>query len=55
MRRVKPPARFGGDRLAPACDSPEHGANTHEVLLELGYGIEDIASMIADKVARPAD
>jgi crotonobetainyl-CoA:carnitine CoA-transferase CaiB-like acyl-CoA transferase len=55
MRRVKPPARFGGERLAPASDSPAHGANTHEVLRELGYSIDDIASMIADKVARPAD
>lgn len=55
MRRVKPPARFGGRRLAPASDSPDHGANTTEVLGELGYSASEIASMIADKVARPAD
>jgi crotonobetainyl-CoA:carnitine CoA-transferase CaiB-like acyl-CoA transferase len=55
LRRVKPPARFGGERLAPACDSPEHGANTHEVLTELGYSADDIAAMFTDKIARPAD
>jgi crotonobetainyl-CoA:carnitine CoA-transferase CaiB-like acyl-CoA transferase len=55
LRRVKPPARFGGERLAPACDSPDHGENTTEVLTELGYSVDDIASMIADNVARPAD
>jgi crotonobetainyl-CoA:carnitine CoA-transferase CaiB-like acyl-CoA transferase len=55
MRRVKPPARFGGERLAPACDSPEHGANTHEILHELGYSTDDVATMIEDKVARSAD
>ncbi len=55
MRRVKPPARFGGQRLAPASDSPEHGANTDEVLRELGYSANEIASMIADNIARHAD
>jgi crotonobetainyl-CoA:carnitine CoA-transferase CaiB-like acyl-CoA transferase len=55
LRRVKPPARFGGERLAPACDSPDHGENTVEVLGELGYSAEEIASMIADTIARPAD
>ncbi len=55
MRRVKPPARFDGQRLAPASDSPEHGANTTEVLRELGYSAKEIDSMIADNVARPAD
>lgn len=55
MRRVKPPARFGGARLAPASDSPEHGGNTTEVLRELGYSGDEIASMIADGVARPED
>jgi crotonobetainyl-CoA:carnitine CoA-transferase CaiB-like acyl-CoA transferase len=55
MRRVKPPARFGGDRLAPATASPEHGGNTSEILRELGYSTDDIASMITDKVARFAD
>jgi crotonobetainyl-CoA:carnitine CoA-transferase CaiB-like acyl-CoA transferase len=55
LRRVKPPARFGGERLAPASDSTDHGENTNEVLLELGYSADEIASMIADKVASPAD
>ena len=55
MRRVKPPARFGGERLAPASDSPAHGEHTTEVLTELGYSADEIASMIADNVARNAD
>lgn len=55
MRRVKPPARFGGDRLPPASDSPAHGEHTTEVLSELGYGTDAIASLIEAKVARRLD
>lgn len=55
MRRIKPPARFGGQRLAPASHSPQHGAHTTEVLSELGYSAAEIAAMIADNVARNAD
>lgn len=55
MRRVKPPARFGGERLAPASDSPAHGEHTTEVLTELGYSADVVASMIDSKIARPAD
>jgi crotonobetainyl-CoA:carnitine CoA-transferase CaiB-like acyl-CoA transferase len=55
MRRVKPPARFGGDRLAPACDSPAHGEHTVEVLTELGYGTDAISALIESKVAAPVD
>ncbi|MEM7080778.1 MAG: CoA transferase [Pseudomonadota bacterium] len=36
MRRVKPPAQFGGERLTPASDSPSHGEHTASVLAGLG-------------------
>ena len=52
MRRVKPPARFGGDRLQPAADAPAHGANTAEILAELGRSQEQIDAMLASDVAR---
>ena len=52
MRRVKPPARFGGDRLQPASDAPAHGANTTEILAELGRSQEQIDAMLAADVAR---
>ena len=45
MRRVKPPARFGGDRLAPASDAPGHGQHTTEVLSELGRSADEIAAL----------
>lgn len=36
LRRVKPPAQFGGERLAPAAHSPSHGEHTSQVLADLG-------------------
>jgi len=39
MRVVKLPARFGGERLAPARPSPDHGQHTDEVLKE--FGVDD--------------
>ena len=45
MRRVKPPAKFGGDRLAPAAGAPGHGEHTAEVLTELGRSADDIATL----------
>ncbi len=47
MRRVKPPARFGGDRLAPASDAPGHGQHSAEILAELGRSADDIAALAA--------
>ncbi len=45
MRRVKPPAQFGGERLEPASNSPAHGEHTLDVLRELGRSEADIAVM----------
>jgi len=55
MRRVKPPARFGGDRLAPAADGPAHGQHTVEILAELGRTQTDIVALIATGAAMPND
>lgn len=55
MRRVKPPARFGGARLAPASDSPAYGEHTVPVLNELGYDTATIDGMLASGIARVVD
>jgi len=55
MRRVKPPARFGGDRLPPAADGPAHGEHTVEILAELGRTQTDIDALIAAGAAKPND
>ena len=51
IRRVKPPARFGGQRLQPAAHAAAHGEHTHEILTELGYTETDIAALVAEKRA----
>ena len=55
MRRVMPPARFGGNRLDPASDAPAHGEHTAEILAELGRSESDIADLAAGAIAKPAD
>lgn len=45
MRRVKPPARFTGERLDPAIDAPGHGEHTAEILESLGRSAADIAAL----------
>ncbi|MFK8025426.1 MAG: CaiB/BaiF CoA transferase family protein [Ilumatobacter sp.] len=54
MRRVKPPARFEGDRLDPASHSPAHGEHTVEVLRELGHSDDEIRAFIDRGIARSA-
>ena len=39
------PADFQGTPWKPAAMSPEFGQHTEEILLELGYGWEDIAAL----------
>jgi len=51
IRRVKPPARFAGQRLQPAAHAAAHGEHTHEILTELGYTETDIAALVAEKRA----
>lgn len=53
MVRIKPPARFGGDRLEPSADCPAHGQHTTEVLRELGRSEEQIADLAQRGVALP--
>jgi crotonobetainyl-CoA:carnitine CoA-transferase CaiB-like acyl-CoA transferase len=55
MRRVMPPARFGGRRLDPASDAPAHGEHTAEILAELGRSESDIATLATESIARGAD
>ncbi len=52
MRRVKLPAQFEGERLAPAAASPAHGEHTQDVLSELGRSAESIEALIERGVAR---
>jgi len=53
MVRIKPPARFGGERLMPASDSPAHGEHTTAILTELGHDDEAIAALIEQGIVQP--
>ncbi|MEM7093142.1 MAG: CoA transferase [Actinomycetota bacterium] len=52
MRRVKPPARYGGERLEPAHHGPAHGEHTAEILAELGRTDDQISAMLEADTAR---
>ncbi len=52
MRRIKPPAKFAGERNEPATHAAAHGEHTQEILSELGYGSEQISQMLDDGTAR---
>ncbi|MEM7099693.1 MAG: CoA transferase [Pseudomonadota bacterium] len=45
MRRIKPPAQFGGTRLTPASNPPAHGEHTEAVLKRLGRSDAEIEQL----------
>ncbi len=55
MRRVRPPAQFGGDRLPASSDSPDHGQHTREVLAQIGLSDDEISALIDQGLAREQD
>jgi crotonobetainyl-CoA:carnitine CoA-transferase CaiB-like acyl-CoA transferase len=55
MRRVKPPARFGGERLAPASAAPAHGEHTVEILAEVGRSDDEITVLLDGGIASIGD
>jgi crotonobetainyl-CoA:carnitine CoA-transferase CaiB-like acyl-CoA transferase len=46
MVRVKPPARFDGERTEPAAHCPAHGEHTVEILTALGMTPADIGGLL---------
>ena len=53
--RIKPPARFGGERAEPGGASPAHGEHTAEILRRLGWSDADIERLVAEGLAFGAD
>ena len=51
MIRVKPPARFAGERTEPGAASPAHGEHTVEILQRLGVDDAEIERLLADGLA----
>ena len=47
IRQARPPIRFDRERQTPSLSSPEIGEHTAEILAELGYSPEKIATMTA--------
>lgn len=52
MRRIKPPAMFGGNRLEPASASPAHGEHTVQVLKRIGKSDEEISALLDSGVIK---
>jgi crotonobetainyl-CoA:carnitine CoA-transferase CaiB-like acyl-CoA transferase len=50
MRRVRLPARFGGERLEAGAPCPAHGEHTREVLAGLGYSDGEIQRLAGARV-----
>ncbi len=55
MRRVKSPAQFHGERLAPASNAPAHGEHTRDVLSETGMTSAEIDELIQQGIAKEQD
>jgi crotonobetainyl-CoA:carnitine CoA-transferase CaiB-like acyl-CoA transferase len=51
LRRVRHPAHFAGEALAPASDCPAHGEHTREVLRAAGRDEAEIDRLIREGVA----
>src|SRR5262249_15011850 len=45
LTEPRPPARFAGRQLEPSHPAPTMGQHTDDLLAELGYGADDIASL----------
>lgn len=52
MRRIKPPAMFGGIRQEPASDSPAHGEHTRAVLTRLGKSEQEITALLDNGIVK---
>ena len=52
MRRIKPPAMFGGQRLEPASASPAHGEHTRAVLARMGKTDGEITALLEDGIVK---
>jgi crotonobetainyl-CoA:carnitine CoA-transferase CaiB-like acyl-CoA transferase len=50
MKTIAPPVDLGGHDLGPAAPAPETGQHTEEILLELGYDWDGIASLKGSSV-----
>ena len=55
MRRIKSPAQFNGERLAPASNAPAHGQHTRNVLMEMGRTGAEVDELIEKGIAKEQD
>lgn len=50
MRLIRSPAKFGGDRLTPALNSPAYGEHTQAVLQGFGVSVDQLAEWVDNGV-----